>query len=509
MLKGSALICIFVGFIPAAPVCMTCHPKETGAFLKSPMGNSIAAPALIPGGAIGTVITIEQRDGRMVHSLAADGLTAEHVIAYQIGAAKIGRTYIVRIGSYLFESPASWYRAHGWGLSPGFETAPRVGFDRLIDAACLFCHADAPKFLDSDGRRFSGVTPAPISCERCHGPTADHVRRPTARNIINPSKLPVRARDSICEQCHLEGETRILNPGKSWDDFRPGDEFERTAATYLLTGQHRNARAVAQVEQLALSKCVRQSGGKLWCATCHSPHKPALDRNREIRAVCLSCHPNLSRAAHPAAQIECVSCHMPRLAPEDIPHSASTDHRILRRPESPANIQDVEVLKPWKEPPPAVRERDQALGEIVVGFKEGLPPLQESGIRLLDQLSAAQLQNDPVALSALVAINLRRQRPQQALTMARLGIEKQPDSGRAALNLALALEQTGDSDGAERELLHATNIDPSLELAWINLAKLYQKQGRRSGMIALIDHYLEWNPQSIMFRRQKAMLSHE
>jgi tetratricopeptide (TPR) repeat protein len=165
------------------------------------------------------------------------------------------------------------------------------------------------------------------------------------------------------------------------------------------------------------------------------------------------------------------------------------------------------MLNPWQEPPPAVRERDQALGEIVVGFKAGLPSVQESGIRLLDRLAASQLNSDPVALSALVAINLQRQRPQQALALARLAMERQPDSGRAALNLALALEQAGDLEGAERELLRATELDPSVELAWINLAKLYQKQGRRAGMLALIDRYLEWNPQSITFRRRKAMLS--
>ncbi len=58
-------------------------------------------------------------------------------------------------------------------------------------------------------------------------------------NIVNPAKLPKRARDSVCEQCHLEGEVRILNPGRSWRDFQPGNNLEQTAAVYVV--KHDNA----------------------------------------------------------------------------------------------------------------------------------------------------------------------------------------------------------------------------------------------------------------------------
>jgi hypothetical protein len=289
-----------------APVCAKCHAKETAAYLKSPMGNSIAPPTPLAAGRVARKaskieMSIEEREGRMIHSLTENGLSAEYPIAYQIGAGKVGYTYIVRIGEYLFESPASWYRQHGWDLSPGYQRMPAVDFDRLIDSVCLFCHADNGKFLASDGRRFSGVKLEPIGCDRCHGPGEEHVRQPSAKNIVNPSKLARRARDSICEQCHLEGETRLLNPGKTWQDYHPGEELERTAVTYLFTENNQQVKAVAQVEQLALSRCVRESGGKLWCASCHKPHAA-------------------SKAAH-AGVTECISCHMPRLTSGDIPHT--------------------------------------------------------------------------------------------------------------------------------------------------------------------------------------------
>src|SRR5581483_403743 len=114
------------------------------------------------------------------------------------------------------------------------------------------------------------------------------------------------ARDSVCEQCHLEGETRILNPGKALHDFRAGEPLENTAVAYLLKTAE-TGRAVTQAEELAESRCARESGGKLWCGTCHHSHRAAADRRREVRQVCGTCHSTLSKSAHPASATDCVS----------------------------------------------------------------------------------------------------------------------------------------------------------------------------------------------------------
>jgi len=458
-----------------------------------------------PGGRIthelsGSVITVEQRDRRMIH-LLVQRLTAEYPIAYQIGARRVGYSYLVQIGNYLFESPASWYRSHGWDLSPGYADSPELDFDRRVDARCLFCHADRAEFSGSEEHRFSGQPLASISCDRCHGPGDEHARRPTTGNIVNPAKLPAAARNSICEQCHLEGETRVLNPSNRWLDFHPGEPFEQVAATYLGSRHDGATHAVSQSEQLAHSKCQPASGDRLWCATCHNPHKQKTDA-AEVRRACVSCHATLSKNAHPESPGECVSCHMPRLTPDDIPHAASTDHSIPRRPLplSKAGNTAPDELIPWREPPAQFRDRDLALAEIIVSDKYQSATLRENGIRLLNRIPVTPDEKDAKLLTALAGDAMEKKNLERGLALARRAVESAPDSGLAAYVLAMVLRQAGDLEAAEREYQRATEIDPSSKQSWIALAKLYQSQGRMPDVLATIDRYLAWNTQSIMFR---------
>ena len=159
------------------------------------------------------------------------------------------------------------------------------------------------------------------------------MRQPAAKNIVNPAKLTVRARDSVCEQCHLEGAIRILNSEKDWWDFQAGYELESVFTVYLEAKNAGGVKAVSQVEQLAQSKCAPRSGGRLWCATCHDPHgDPMTDRGQQIKRICQGCHAELSAASHSPGLPGCTSCHMPARAAADVAHAAITDHRIRRRP---------------------------------------------------------------------------------------------------------------------------------------------------------------------------------
>jgi hypothetical protein len=63
-------------------------------------------------------------------------------------------------------------------------------------------------------------------------PPAAHLANPSSRNIVNPAHLDPVPRDSICEQCHLIGAARVLNPGKQFADFTVGKPLEETFTIY-------------------------------------------------------------------------------------------------------------------------------------------------------------------------------------------------------------------------------------------------------------------------------------
>jgi hypothetical protein len=345
-----------------------------------------------------------------------------------------------------------------------------------------------------------------ITCERCHGDGAAHARRPSSKNIVNPAALSGAARDSVCEQCHLEGETRILNPGKSLDDYRPGERLEQTVVTYLLRQADAAKRAVSQVEELAESKCARSSNGKLWCGSCHHPHEPALrtaQHASRITQACKSCHAVLSKAAHPAVQHECTSCHMPARPANNIAHLAVTDHRI-RRPDaagsSPGSNAASNTVVAWREPPAEFRKRDLALAQLQIASNKKLPGMIRASVKMLEDLPEAQQNSDPDVLSSLEVAFLENSPPDRAVALSRWAAESMPNSATFALNYGLALKRAGDLQQAEREFLRSIQLDPSLTRSYAELAVLYDGEGRQPESMAIINRFLKWNPQTIQFR---------
>lgn len=474
------------------------------------MANTLGPPLLMPNGSTlhqrsGSTIAIARRLGKMVHRLSERGLTAEYEIKYQIGAGNFAHSYLVEWNGYLFESPATWFRSYGWDVSPGYAAAPAIDFDRPITETCLFCHAGDASFSGADGRRLANPELTSITCERCHGPAADHLRHPQASNIVNPARLSQRARDSVCEQCHIEGEVRVLNPGKSWRDFHPGDELENVMAVYVLSRNGHEVKPVSQVEQLAASRCASRSGGKLWCGTCHNPHGASTDRASRMREICQSCHAKLSASAHASSARDCVSCHMPRLSSE-YAHVAVTDHRIVRRAD--AKPRDTSLapatLRAWVEPAAALRGRNRVLAELTAGVRQRRNELTQAGLEHLRDLSAESYLRDAVLQAAACDAMVQQGKLREGLPFCREAATLQPQSADRAMALGAALARVNDIDEAERHLTRAVQLDPSLKHAYVELWTLYDRQGRTAQMKDIVAKYLTWNPRNIMFRILKS-----
>ena len=291
--------------------CSRCHADLSESFRRHPMGRSATTPAGVKPDAVGPVFevgdlaySIERRDGRVFHRETrrggAEGAPAvtEAEVRYVIGSGIRGYSFLVERGDGLYQSPIAWY-AHGgrWDLPPGYREQNQH-FGRRITAGCLYCHTNRFDTAESRPPVFHGLA---IGCERCHGPGELHARQagPAGggggpdRTIVNPAKLEPALREAVCEQCHFQGSDRSERPGRSLFDFRPGlplDEF-------VMVFTHRSdpfnrSRAVGHVEEMRLSRCYRESGGRLGCISCHDPHRlpePA-ERVAFYRGHCLNCH---------------------------------------------------------------------------------------------------------------------------------------------------------------------------------------------------------------------------
>ena len=151
------------------------------------MGRSIGSPTPLTAGEFvqpssGARFQVRAGDEVMRHTAAWRGLEAEYRIDYAIGSGKVGHSYLYLYRGTLFQSPVAFHAARRqFGMSPGYEERRVPDFERVVTASCLFCHTARSRPLDNL---------APIGCERCHGSVEAHLARPSAKNIVNPARLP-------------------------------------------------------------------------------------------------------------------------------------------------------------------------------------------------------------------------------------------------------------------------------------------------------------------------------
>ncbi len=489
--------------------CAGCHAAEVKTFQRSAMGRSISTVANQPDGRIhhdksGSTITITHDGaGNMLQQLHEHGLTAEYKIAYAVGAGKVGFSYLISLAPFLFQSPVSFYsQASVWDVTPGYEPERTLDFTHPISEGCVFCHANKPNLKPGTENQFNQPALTAISCERCHGPSAVHLQNPVPGSILNPAKLPDVARDSVCEQCHLEGEERILNPGKRWDDFTPGQALESVFSTYLnRVPASQGTKAVSHAEQLSLSRCARESAGRLWCGTCHNPHSETANRAEEIKTVCLSCHAQLFTVQKHQAAAECVTCHMPRLRPSNVAHAAITDHLIAvpnAGKETAAPQPGAAGLSAWRNPVGVLAERNLALArfKIAAAMKDSAQIL-----RAYETLSHLPKQDrDPEVLATLGSILLQQGYGDVAISLYRQAVAGEPENARYAYVLGAAYAQLGKQAAAIDELRRSISIDPSSPDAYRRLADQYDKAGEPAQGRAVREEYLRFMPQNLEFR---------
>ena len=441
-------------------------------------------------------------------------------VDFAVGSGQRGWTFLTDRGGILTQAPATWYTGRQvWDLSPGYTPDQHPRFSRRISDGCVACHAGRTNHLPAEPHRFGApiFTELSIGCERCHGPGMDHVihhrkTRPQGAQdpIVNPARLGFSQQLSVCYQCHLHGEERIARSGRSEFDFRPGDLLSDVWATFVRSAsvdeEHATA-AVSQVEQMHSSRCFQESMQRMTCTSCHDPHSlpSPQDRTEYYRQRCLSCHEQTDSACaleRPlrltrSAEDSCIECHMPSLPATDVPHTAQTDHRILRESlsgsastgNSPNTFLDLSLF------PLPEREQQRARGLLLAGAAESrndvtaaasalllLNPLvddQSHDLAVLDAIAACseligdlgtaadyfqrarQLapRNDRV-LRGLLINSHKRGKLQEALKYAETILQLCPDEGPVHFQRAALLRQLGRESAALTSCQDALRLMP-------------------------------------------------
>ena len=273
-------------------------------------------------------------------------------------------------------------------------------------------------------------------------------------------------------------------------DFVPGEPTEDVFTTYHDANPSGAFKVISHVEQLALSACARNSNGRLWCGSCHDPHNlPTGTRLQTVayyRAVCLTCHAAKfpAAAAHPATDSDCLSCHMPRRDAKDGGHSAFTDHRIQRRPESQPDAPADAGIAAWREPSPDLRARNLGIAYIDAGIQRKSSKFIVQGYRTLTEVQA-QFSDDSDFFKWIGEALLLAQQTSEAKIAFERALELDPDSPLAEASAATPYVDSGDAARAIPHLQRALTLDPLYLPAASTLMSLYQKEGDTAAADAL------------------------
>jgi photosynthetic reaction center cytochrome c subunit len=481
--------------------CKVCHAAEVEGYAPSAMAHSLRRAAEEPPGTVITPdvrITMYSTPAGYWQRLESAGTVSTYHVDYVIGSGNHANGYLVNLDGHLFQSPVAFYKSrNSYDLAPGYEKTQDPDFTRPVAEGCVFCHAGSELHVSGTENQFRApVFPAAaITCERCHGPSERHLADPRAGTIVNPSKLETAARDSICEQCHLMGAARVLNPGREFRDFQPGQKFESTFTTYhdVLPPDTpaKEFKVISHVEQLALSVCARLSQGRLWCGTCHDPHNKPAEPVQYYRSRCLSCHKDAFSKSHPNADSNCISCHMPRRDAQDGGHTAFTDHRIQRRPQPQSdvrinNVPPVGDIAAWREPAPDLQKRNLGIAYLNAGFQRRSSEFIIHGYRLLTEVQN-QFASDADLFTWMGTALLVGKKSSEAELAFDRALQLNPNSAAEEANAASAHQQAGDIDGTITHLERAVAIDPLHLSATSLLINLYRQQGNASKADELSD----------------------
>jgi hypothetical protein len=269
-------------------------------------------------------VQMENKDGRFFQTSYINGEPIQsEAIDIVVGSGKKGQTYLYWKQNLMYQLPVSYHvPSKSWCNSPGYPPGmPR--YNRLIPGRCLECHG-SKAVIEDVGNNIHNIDRNSIvygvDCERCHGPSADHVayhsanpKNTISKHTLGLKKLSRQQNLDLCALCHSGFRTQI----KPVFTYKAGDKLN----DFLLSTYHSDSATTPDVhgnqyELLTASKCFQNS--QMTCSSCHNPHNNEADNTGLFSQRCISCH---NSAANSECKIKnagslsitenCIDCHMP------------------------------------------------------------------------------------------------------------------------------------------------------------------------------------------------------
>jgi hypothetical protein len=546
------------GYI-GSEACAPCHADIYKQYGKTSMGRSMTEiataeitpalleamhlPATYEDAKLNRHFSVYAQNGKLYQSefetdtAGKDVFRDTHQLKWKIGAGENGFGLLTDRDGYLFQAPLSFYsKPQAWGPSPGYEFAD-YGFSRPILTGCIVCHSGSARPVSSTNGRYESkpFSEVAIGCERCHGPGATHAeamenkagREAKERFIVNPARLKPDLANNICMYCHQTGDVRVLQPGKSYQDFRPGQPLNDTLAILKVPPARESPPDDDHVEHyysMTLSKCYRASAGRLRCITCHDPHIEPAEQQAPafFNGKCLTCHTNqscrlaMAERQHSTPANNCIGCHMPKRDIRVISHSSVTNHRILREAGEPFPDITFQQTTPLLsdlihlDPAPGKAEASippltllQAYGELAENKPEYVAPY----LKTLDRLEQAEPNselNNALVQAALGRRDLKNGDFAPAADHLRRSLELDPVQPAVAGDMADALQKLGRAEEANALLRKATDQDPFNPVLQKKLIVSYIAMQQYSEAKVALERYLKIFPQDTFMRQMLA-----
>lgn len=502
--------------------CMPCHAQKFEGFMQTGMGRSFGKATPLRSNAYEKPINVvydtindfyyepiwsdTQLYIKEFRIFNEDTLYSRiEKVDYIIGSGHHTNSHLMSRNGFLYQMPITYYTQQGiWDLAPGYRDH-NARFTRRIEMECMSCHNAYPEASDSAFHLYNSI-PLGISCERCHGPGAEHVEKMLQgaydsgqpKYIVNPVNLSWELQVDVCQRCHLQGNI-VLEPNKQFSDFKPGMALSEVFTVFMPHYKEgKEFRMAAHAERFQMSECfIQQESLDFTCISCHDPHHSVRKTNhRKFNNTCAGCHTaesacKASHAAVTVAQNNCVACHMPSSSAVDIPHVSVHDHWITtpqkRTLASNRNDREPQSLYAVNNPNPELHTLFAAYVSYFEKFDRNLLYLTKAR-ELYNQLD-----NSDYSLSLKIYFHYTANEFEKIPPLLKNRIDSLQADAWTWYRIAKAFENTGDYKQAYTYLLKATELKPKFAPFWIDRIIVEIDLKKWNQALAHIAQVLEWN----------------